>query len=501
MITSGDIRTWLRVVSCIWLAGCCCSAGTAGEPAPNIVVFLADDMGLGDSSAYQSFTGNADEVQIDTPNMERLARRGVRFFDAHAPSSRCSPTRYSLLTGRYAWRSRLKHWVLFGAQGDPLIQRDRPTLASALRSAGYRTYMVGKWHVGLRYRRSDGQAAAEWRDADLTQPMFDTPLEHGFDACRITSRSHGTSGPNAETGRAKKRKAANGARQSVGPGHIHDRRVMDASGDGKRLTGQGEHAYRLHDLGRWHSDHALSFLREHAGQGPCSDAPFFLYYASNSNHGPYTPDTHVGEQPVAGAARTKSGAPMNDRGDFVYENDVALGRLLDFLQQTPDARNQGRPMIDNTIVIFTSDNGAERREKVHTGPFRSHKGSAYEGGHRVPFLVSWPRGGVGDGDASSPGVGNDALLGLQDLYATLLAACGAAPRTDRNDERGRLRKGGLGGEDSVNLLAAWRGEQLPGRPMFFNDHKESADHAACAFRWDDPTVDGVVVPGQWKISR
>ncbi|MFP6762681.1 MAG: sulfatase-like hydrolase/transferase, partial [Planctomycetaceae bacterium] len=139
-----------------------------GDPAcadttrPNIILLMADDMGMGDTSAFQDFTGNGDDVQLTTPQMERLARMGVRFTDAHTPSSRCSPTRYALLTGRYPWRSRLKHWVLFGAQGDPLIEADRPTVANLLREAGYRTGMVGKWHVGLRYRRADGQPAAGW---------------------------------------------------------------------------------------------------------------------------------------------------------------------------------------------------------------------------------------------------------------------------------------------------------------------------------------------------
>ena len=153
---------------------------------PNIIVMMADDMGMGDTSAYQDFTGNSDKDQIHTPSMERLARMGVRFTDAHTPSSRCSPTRYGLLTGRYPWRNRLKHWVLFGSQGDPMIEADRPTLATMLRDNGYSTAMVGKWHVGLRYRRSDGKPAAGWEDADLTQPLFDGPLDHGFDDCQFT---------------------------------------------------------------------------------------------------------------------------------------------------------------------------------------------------------------------------------------------------------------------------------------------------------------------------
>ena len=165
--------------------------------SPNIVLMMADDMGMGDTSAYQDFTGNPAGLQLHTPHMERLARMGVRFTDAHTPSSRCSPTRYGLLTGRYAWRNRLKHWVLFGAQGDPMIEQGRPTIASLLRGNGYVTAMYGKWHVGLRYQRADGLPAAGWEDADLTKPLHTSPLDHGFDYARITSRSHGTSGPSA----------------------------------------------------------------------------------------------------------------------------------------------------------------------------------------------------------------------------------------------------------------------------------------------------------------
>ena len=134
----------------------CC----AELPKPNIILMMADDMGMGDTSAYLDVSGNSPEVQLHTPSMERLARLGVRFTDAHTPSTRCTTTRYGLLTGRYCWRSRLKYWVLFGAQGDPLIEPDRPTIASLLRDNGYRTAMAGKWHVGLRYRRSDGTPAS-----------------------------------------------------------------------------------------------------------------------------------------------------------------------------------------------------------------------------------------------------------------------------------------------------------------------------------------------------
>ena len=436
-------------------------------PKPNIIFFMADDMGMGDTSAYQDFTGNAADVQLHTPQMERLARMGVRFTDAHTPSSRCTPTRYGLLTGRYPWRSRMKWWVLFSAQGDPLIEADRPTVASILRDAGYRTGLVGKWHVGLRYRQSNGKPAAGWADADLSQPLHTTPLDHGFDFARYTSRSHGTSGPAAKRNRHN---------QTVGPGHLHGRIAIGATKNGKQLVTEGANAYVLNKLGSRHSDHALEFLDAHVRGKDTQRQPFFLYYPANSNHGPYTPDKVIGAKAVAGAARTKSGEPMDARHDYIYENDVALGRLMDWLAATPDPRRPGHKLLGNTLVIFTSDNGAEKNSNIATGPFRSNKGSCYEGGHRVPFIAAWPAGGVGNGDAVTPGQSNASIIGLTDMYATFAAMAGATLPD--------LAKGEKGAEDSVNVLSALRGKTLRNRPpLFFNDHKEAkADPAAAAMR-------------------
>jgi len=367
----------------------------------------------------------------------------------------------------------MKWWVLFGAQGDPLIEADRPTLASMLRDAGYRTGMVGKWHVGLRYRQSNGKPAAGWADADLTQPLHTTPLDHGFDFARYTSRSHGTSGPDANHRNAAKR---NRPTQTVGPGHLHGRVAIGATKDGKQLVTEGDNAYVLTKLGSRHSDHALEFLNEHVRAPASRQKPFFLYYPANSNHGPYTPDKAIGGQAVAGAARTQAGAPMDARHDYIYENDVALGRLIDWLAATPDPRRPGQKLLGNTLVIFTSDNGAEKNSDIATGPFRSNKGSCYEGGHRVPFIAAWPGGGVGDGDAQTPGQTNASIIGLTDMYATFAAMAG----TKLPD----LAKGEKGAEDSVNVLPALRGKTLRNRPpLFFNDHKEArADPAAAAVR-------------------
>lgn len=473
-------RPSILVAAAAWaLAGC--SVERPDEP-PNIVFMMADDMGMGDSSAYQDYTGNADSLQVHTPNMERLARRGVRFTDAHTPSSRCTPTRYGLLTGRYAWRNRLKHWVLYGAQGDPMIEPGRPTIASMLRENGYVTAMYGKWHVGLRYRRADGEPAAGWEDADLGRPLHTSPLDHGFDYARFTSRSHGTSGPHAP-----EQSSGNG------PGHIHGRTAVAATGTGKHLFTTGEDAYVLDRLGGRHSDNAMRFLARHVREEATRRMPFFLYYPANANHGPYTPDVSIGGVSVAGSASTKDGSPMDARHDFIYENDVALGRLLDWLRSTDDPREPASKLIETTLVIFTSDNGAEKDSDTATGPFRSNKGSAYEGGHRVPFIASWPRGGVGDGDPATPGTTSAAPIVLTDMYATFAEIIGAGLPD--------ARAGETGAEDSFSVLGALRGA-APGErpPMMFNDHKEAGpDPAALAIRIDSPRVGGSVIPGQWKL--
>ena len=465
----------------------------AAPPKPNVILFMADDMGMGDTSAYQDITGNANDVQLNTPNMQRLANMGVRFTDAHTPASRCTPTRYGLLTGRYPWRSRLKYWVLFGSQGDPLIEARRPTLGTLFRDQGYATAITGKWHVGLRYRNADGDPAAEFLDADLSQPMHTTPLDCGFDFVRITSRSHGTSGPDAEArGKGRKR---NGPDQNIGPGHIHGRDIVGATNEGRKLVSEGADAYVLTELGSRHSNHAIEFLEHHRGGGKNDQQPFFLYYPSNSNHSPYTTDREIDGVPVSGRGLSVAGKPMPkpERGDYIYENDVALGRLIDWLEANDDARHPGHKLIDNTVVIFTSDNGAEIKDKYATGPFRSNKGSCYEGGHRVPFLVTWPFGGVGDGDPASPGRDQTTPVVLTDLFATFAEILDAPLPDPRNGERGA--------EDSISALAAMQAGPLivPRPPMFFADHSEAKnDNAVAAMTMANPVINGAVMAGPWK---
>ena len=209
---------------------------------------------------------------------------------------------------------------------------------------------------------------------------------------------------------------------------------------------EGSEAYILKKLGSRHSDHALEFLSGHIKGKQTRTQPFFLYYPANSNHGPYTPDKKIGEKPVAGAARTKSGAPMDARHDYIYENDVALGRLIDWLEATPDPRRPKSKLIENTLVIFTSDNGPTYAGGVDSEffnsakPFKTEygwaKGFLHEGGIRVPMIASWK-------NRINQGSSTDHLSAFQDILPTVLELCGIH-HTNETD-----------GLSFLNILLGW----------------------------------------------
>ncbi len=351
------------------------------DSRPNIILFLADDMGPGDTSAYQDWTGNSDGEQIKTPVMERLAASGVRFIDAHSPAAVCNPTRISLLRG-----------------GRPV---DRPqhfgvSLPTVLKRAGYRTYGVGKWHV---FFESGG-------DYHYETPIKLGPIDFGFD--HYTGTQHNI---------------------AHSPAFIVDRsyhRFDETSGTlvpNRSSTPPGYSRpggpYEGICTQIW-LDAAREYLGKHAPSGAQADKPFFLYYPSHANHNHcYSPETLDGI-PIVGACKTADGRLLktnrNDlkvaRSEMVYENDVALSLLLQWLEKTDDPRNSGQKMIANTLIIFTSDNGANVDPGAPgVGPMSGHKGMIEEGGHRVPFIASWP--------ARIPkGKTSTLPVSLLDLYAT-----------------------------------------------------------------------------------
>ena len=383
------------------------------EKHPNFVVILADDFGVGDIRAH--FPDN----KIPTPFLDKLVSEGMSFTDAHSPSAVCTPTRYGLLTGRYSWRTRLQEWVL-AAYEPPLISADRPTLPGLLRDHGYETAMVGKWHLGWEWAGPqpsqmtevrNGQKALEW---DFTQPAKEGPTARGFDYY------FGVDLPNMPPFSFIEN-------ESVDPLPT-DRYVYDAS-EGVVMPRGFEGSpmapgWRFRDIVPELTKRAVDQIHQRAQL----DKPFFLFYSMTSPHEPISPSPPFMEE---------SGiAPI---ADFVMETDWSAGQVI---QAVDDAG-----ISENTIVIFTADNGHshytgwdELVEAGHmpSGPFRGHKGDIWEGGHRVPMLVRWS-GKIEPGSASSQ------LVSLTDIFATSLEVIGATLPEE-------------GAEDSISFLGAVLGQ-------------------------------------------
>jgi arylsulfatase A-like enzyme len=367
-------------------------AATAVADRPNIVVILADDLGWGDVKCFNS------DSKIPTPQLDRLAREGLRFTDAHTASSVCTPTRYGLLTGRYPWRTRLQSGVLNGFS-PPLIARDRMTVASLLKSQGYATACIGKWHLGVTWTTNN--AALDWK-----KPLLDGPTNHGFDYFYGVSAS-----------------------LDMPPYvFIENDRVTSVPTTEKKWIRSGPAAEDFE------AEDALPILTRKAsewiGQRTKDSKPFFLYLAFTAPHTPILPTKEW---------QRKSG--LNAYGDFVMQTDAAVGQVLDALEKAGAATN--------TLVIFTSDNGCspaagagELQAKGHNpaGPWRGLKSDIWEGGHRVPFIARWP-GHI------NAGASNDETICLNDLLATTAALVGA--KFPEN-----------AGEDGVNILPALLGEKL-----------------------------------------
>ena len=383
---------------------------------PNIIVMMADDMGLGDTSAYLGvkLSPNAPPIErtLRTPNIESFARSAILFTDGYAPASMCSATRYSLLTGRFAHRSYLKYqgWLPHGPN-HPMIQRELTTLPEMLQANGYRTAGIGKYHVGMSFDDGEGQPADDFyfHDVDFTKPLLDGPTHHGFD------EYFGVPGNTEDPLDTEPRVLIRNDRFT-----FTDRRRMKLIGMKKREERiLAAPDWDLKDLGPLYLREAEAFIDRQSGK---PDEPFFLYYVPNANHfqrnptGDYAvPDEIAGTQ-IKGQSHYSDDVAAGDREDMVLENDVALGKLLKKLNTTDDPRWPGHKLIENTLVIFTSDNGPNVGDNLgrnqESGGLRGKKAKLWEGGIRVPFIVSWPA--VLEG-----GKLNRSIVTLTDLYATL----------------------------------------------------------------------------------
>jgi arylsulfatase A-like enzyme len=387
------------------------------EGRPNIVYILADDLGYGDVRCLNP------SGKIATPNLDRLAAAGMVFTDAHSGSAVCTPTRYGILTGRYAWRSRLQAGVLGGCS-PRLIEPGRLTVAELLRRAGYQTTAIGKWHLGMDWALRPGkprftdaiEKGADGWNVDFTRPIANGPNAVGFDEYfGISASLDMVPYTFIENDRVA-------ALPTV------DKEFLMMHGRPGNATRRGPAAadFEAKEVLPALANRAVAAIRRRADAARAG-TPFFLYLALAAPHTPIAPaESWLG----------KSG--LNPYADFVMQVDAAVGEVLDALDE--------RGLTDRTLVIFTSDNGcspeakfAELAARGHdpSQGFRGHKADIFEGGHRVPFLIRWP--GVVE-----PGRRSDQLICLTDLMATCAGIL-------------RERLPGDAGEDSVSLLPALQG--------------------------------------------
>ncbi|MEM7371829.1 MAG: arylsulfatase [Bacteroidota bacterium] len=358
---------------------------------PNIVFILTDDLGYGDTGCYGA-------TKVSTPHIDNLAAEGRRFTDAHSAHSVCTPTRYALLTGRYSWRTWAKHRCVWA--DDPLlIDTNRFTLPKLLTQEGYHTACIGKWHLGFGSPDSPG-----WDDRlgpDYNQELKPGPLEVGFDY--FYGIPHVSQYPHIFIENHHVLNLDPQDPLSI----VLDKRWLQKSGYKDRLnltprhtfTGGTAATYQENDLAIHLTEKATDWIAKQQ-----ENQPFFLYFAHRNVHGPLDPDE-----------RFRGSSQIGIYGDFIHELDWSVGEILQALEQ--------HGFADNTLVIFTSDNGAVAKGHrpativdYHghraNGPLWGQKTEVYEGGHRVPFIARWP-GYISRGSTSNH------LLSTADILATM----------------------------------------------------------------------------------
>ncbi len=399
---------YVFIVSVIWFQAVEHSAPVMANSRPNVIVIYTDDQGFGDASCLNP------GAKFRTPNLDRLAMEGMTFTDAHCSDTVCTPSRYGLLTGRYSWRTTLKKGV-YGAEKKCLIAEGRTTLASLLKQRGYATAMVGKWHLGMDFPGERG-------NRDWSQPVQDMPLDKGFDYFWgiPASMNYGVLAwfegrfakvPPTQYTQKKPNSIALADYRIKPP---YERRLTKAGTTNELgvVRGQLEIAPDFVDsecLTRF-TDKAIDWVRGRAAASRKGE-PFFLYLPYTSPHKPVIPLDQFRGKSEAGAY-----------GDFMMETDWHVGRILDMLDE--------EKLTENTMIIFTSDNGPEttwkeraKRFAHHSnGIYRDGKRSIYEGGHRVPMFIRWPAKVAAGSQCNQPVCQTDLLATLAAITKNQLAA-------------------------------------------------------------------------------
>jgi arylsulfatase A len=415
-------------------------APLAAAPKPNILVILADDLGFGDVQC-----NNPERGKIPTPHIDKLAAQGMRFTDGHSSSGVCSPSRYTLLTGRYHWRTRLQSSIV-GVFGEPLIAPDRMTIGTLAKQQGYRTACIGKWHLGMDWPVTKEQRAllspskppadeankpakkaaaagavateqqiAAWRDI-FSKPIAGGPTTRGFDLY------FGTDIPNWPPFCFIENDRTLGIPTEFLPPEYMVKN--QASNQGPALKD-----WKLEGILPALGDRTIQFISESVQK----NEPFLVYMPLTSPH-----------TPLAVNPEWKDKSHLNLFADFVMETDAVVGRVLDALEKSGAA--------ENTIIVFTADNGCapyigvedlEKMGHYPSGPLRGYKADAWEGGHRVPFIVRWP-------GTVKPGSVCDQLVYQADLMRTFADVFG-------------VKLPDTAGEDSFSLMPLLKGDDKPVR--------------------------------------
>lgn len=356
------------------------------QSSPNVIVILADDMGYGDIAAI-----NPDS-KIPTPNLDKLTRSGMYFSEAHSGSGVCTPTRYGLLTGRYAFRSSMKSGVLTGYD-PPLIESDRTTIADIFKQRNYKTACIGKWHLGLGWQAKNtweplvtGDAWSEMNSSNVNYNagLSESPNDLGFDYSFIIPSS-----------------------LDIAPYFYIENKQLTSTNYTRKPAWKNDSGkgmwYRLGDTAddfkheevlEKFTEKSIDFIGQNAGN------PFFMYVPYSAPHSPWLPSKEF-------LGKSKAGV----YGDFMMMVDAQVGKIMDKLE--------AEGVADNTMIIFTSDNGAnwedwEKKEFGHEANFSrtGRKSDAWDGGHHVPFVVSWP-------EKIKAGSKSDALICLTDVFASM----------------------------------------------------------------------------------
>ncbi|HSH94204.1 MAG TPA: arylsulfatase, partial [Roseimicrobium sp.] len=392
------------------------SSHGASPPRPNILYILTDDLGYGDVKHLNP------DGRIATPNFDRIAKDGMVFTEAHSSSSVCTPTRYGIMTGRYNWRSRLKNGVL-GGMSPRLIEPGRMTVASFLKTNGYTTACIGKWHLGMDWALKPGskpftdgiEKGEDGWNVDFTQPILNGPNSVGFDYYYGISASLDMV-PYA---------FIENDRVTVVPTEDREFPMMLGRTGGMTRKGPAAKGFDAGEVLPTLTKKAVEYIGGKAKDAKAGK-PFFLYLPLASPHTPILPTK---------AWQGKSG--LNPYADFVMQTDSCVGEILNALDK--------HGLAKDTLVIFTSDNGCSPQAKFEeleakghypSYVFRGTKADIFEGGHHVPFLVRWPA-------VIKAGRRTDQLTCLTDLMATCADILG-------------VKLPDNAGEDSVSLLPLMR---------------------------------------------